>query len=413
MKTNCKILPFAVMLLLCAPAHAQLGNLLNRAKNAVEQGVSRTTQQASGAAINAIEGNDQGTQTSSNASSALSSAVSSVTGNSIPAGPEVPELMSLAPSWNPYDATGKYISGLAWGLRKKSGEEARELADKLTARAKYDREIIAGMESGKYESDYDTKSKLENEVANWTNFYTQLGQIVTLFFSAPIKKDVNGLWYYEGSHLFLVGLSMTGVEASEEWIVRNKSARFTQRDNKTFFCSSNYEPLVADSDQIAMATRDYNLMQNIAILFEGYPVDYRRETERGVMAEDYEQFYNRALIYAQTAKLAIDGNSPANLEFKPIPAAGGLNASLKAQALAAEKSRKPAVLDVVITSDSWDVQVNALGTPIRRVVYGYSISNDQYGKYATRLSWSQDYQGGSYGPLHSYGIGGGGSFYVK
>ncbi len=413
MKTNCKILPFAVMLLLCAPAHAQLGNLLNRAKNAVEQGVSRTTQQASGAAINAIEGNDQGTQTSSNASSALSSAVSSVTGNSIPAGPEVPELMSLAPSWNPYDATGKYISGLAWGLRKKSGDETRELAAKLTARAKYDREIIAGMENDKYEYDYDTKEKLENEVANWTNLYTQLGQIVNLFFSAPLKKDANGLWYYEGSHLFLVGLSMTGVEASEEGIVRNKSARFTQRDNKTFFCSSNYEPLVADSDQIAMATRDYNLMQNIAILFEGYPIDYRKETERGVMAEDYEQYYNRALIYAQTAKLAIDGNSPANLEFKPIPSAGAMNASLKSQALAAEKSRKPAVLDVVITSDSWDVQVNALGTPIRRVVYGYSISNDQYGKYATRISWSQDYQGGSYGALHTYGIGGGGSFYVK
>ena len=404
---------FAVMLLLCAPAHAQLNGILNRAKNAVQQGVSRTTQQASGTVINTLEGNDQGTQDNSSASSALSSAVSSATGNSIPTGPAAPELMTKDPSWNPYDATGKYISGLAWGLRKKTGEETRELAAALTARAKYDREIIAGMESGKYESDYDTKSKLENEVANWTNFYTQLGQIVNLFFSAPLKKDANGFWYYEGSHLFLVGLSMAGVDASSEGIIPNKSARFTQRDNKTFFCSSNYEPLVADSDQIAMATRDYNLMQNIAILFEGYPVDYRRETETGVMADDYDQYYNRALFYAQTAKLAIDGNSPANLEFKPIPKAGGMNASLKSQALAAEKSRKPAVLDVVITSDSWDVQVNALGTPIRRVVYGYSISNDQYGKYATRLSWSQDYQGGSYGPLHSYGIGGGGSFYVK
>lgn len=431
MKTTFKLLPLAAMLLLCAPAHAQLGNLLNqakqKAKNAVRQEVSRATQQATGAAINALEGNAQGNnqnnsqsnnqETQSSFVSEQNSNAASVSKTPIPEGPAVPELMKLTPSWNQYDATGMQIANFAWGLRKASNDEMRELAEQLTARAKYDRSILAGLEDGTYEMEYEEKyelkTRLENELANWSALYSELGEITSLLFSAEFKQDEHGLWYYEGNQLFIVGMHMTNIPASEEGIVGNRTTLFTSRDNKAFFCTSDYQPKVANSDEIAMAKRDQNLMTNIAILFEGYPVDYCMTTQPGVMAKEYAQYYNRALSYSSTVKMAIDNNSPDNLEFKPMPKAGALNASLKSQALTAEKVKKTDLVDVVITSDSWKVETNALGTPIRRVIYGYAIVKTEYGKMANRVSWAEDYQGGSYGKLHAYGVGAGGSFYVK
>ena len=426
MKTTCKILPFAVMLLLCAPAHAQLGNLLNqakqKAKNAVRQEVTRTTQEATSTAINALEGNAQGNNQSNNQNNQgtqnnLSAGHPSISKAAIPTGPEVPELMALEPSWNQYDATGQKIAQFAWGLRKANNDEIRDLAAKLTARAKYDREILAGLENGtyelEYEEKYELKTKLENELSNWSALYSRLGEITSLLFSAEFKQDEHGLWYYEGQQLFIVGMHVTGVPASEEGIVGTKTTLFTSLNNKAFFCTSDRQPKVANDDEISMAKRDQNLMTNIAILFEGYPVDYCMATERGVMAKEYAQYYNRALSYSSTVKMAIDSNSPDNLEFKPMPKAGALNASLKSQALAAEKVKKTDLVDVVITSDSWQVDTNALGTPIRRVIFGYAIVKTEYGKMANRVSWAEDYQGGSYGKLHAYGVGAGGSFYVK
>ena len=412
MKKISRLLPFAVMLLLCAPAHAQLGGLLNRAKNAVEQGVSRTTQQATGTVINAVEGNDRGNDTGKSQTVNAQSSRDNDNKPTIPAGPEVPELMTLAPSWNQYDATGQAIAKYVWGLRKTPNDAVRDMADKLTARAKYDREIIAGMENEKYEYDYDTKEKLENELANWTNLYTQLGQVASLLNSAEFKQDEYGLWYYQGSQLFVVGTSSAGVEASRADLVPDGNCLFTSRDNKTFFCDAGYQPIFASDAEVAMAKLDVNMMLNIAILFEGYPVEYCKATERGVMADTYAQYYNRALTYAHTGQEAIAGNSIDNIEFKPMPKAGALNGSLKSQALAIEKAKGANRIDVVITSDSWEVQTNALGTPVRRVIYGYSIVNTENGKRANRVSWSEDYQGGSYGKLHAYGVGTE-SFFVK
>ncbi|MBR5723774.1 MAG: hypothetical protein IKX62_00185 [Bacteroidales bacterium] len=411
MKKICRLLPVVLLLLVSAQANAQLGNVLNRAKNAVQQGISRTTQQASGTIINAVEGNDKGDDTGK-VTNALSSVVEDQK-PTIPEGPEIPELMTKSPSFNSYDATGQYMNSIAWGLRKTSNEEARQLAAKLTARAKWDRQTLAEIEAGKYEYEYDQKMKIENELADWTNFYSVMGGIVSSHFTAELKKDENGLWFYQGNTLFSVGMRVTGVPASEEGVIPGKATLFTSRDNKAFFCTSSYEPTVASAEQIEMAKRDFNMMVNIAILFEGYPVDYCYETERGVMADDYDVYYQKALFYASTVKQAIDNNSPDNIEFKPMPKAGALNGSLKAQALAAEKLKRTDLVDIVITSDSWEVQTNALGVPIRRVIYGYSIVKTDLGKMANRVSWSEDYQGGSYGKLHAYGVGAGGSFYVK
>ena len=101
------------------------------------------------------------------------------------------------------------------------------------------------------------------------------------------------------------------------------------------------------------------------------------------------------------------------MTFKPMPKAGGMHASMKAKVLAVEKSVSKDVVDVVITSDSWQIDRNAAGQPVRRVIFGYSIVNTPNGKMATRVSWAEDHQGGGqYGALHAYGNGMA-SFYVK
>ena len=88
-----------------------------------------------------------------------------------------------------------------------------------------------------------------------------------------------------------------------------------------------------------------------------------------------------------------------------MPKPGSLNGSLKAQALALAQASVPGVQDVIITSNEWRVEKNALGTPIRRVISGYIIRRDAYGKIANEYTWAQDYQGGSYGKLHTWTMG--------
>ena len=292
---------FAAMLLFCMPANAQLGGLLNRAKNAVQQEVSKATQKASGPAINTLEGNDQGT-TGNNIpqTTAVNSAAEQTAPKAaVPTGPEIPELMSKKPSENQNDETARYFNKLVWGLRKTPTEDIQVLAEKLTARAKWDRQILDQMKNGTMESDYELWDKLQDELSNWAYFYSQLGQTASLFFSAKFKKDeASGRWYYEGDRLFHVGLFVTGVPESQEGITQDGSCLFTQKDNKNFFCDGGYQPIFATPAQLEQARRDYNMMLNIAFLFEGYPVEWCQSAQRGVLADEYNQYYQCALTYA-------------------------------------------------------------------------------------------------------------------
>jgi hypothetical protein len=85
-----------------------------------------------------------------------------------------------------------------------------------------------------------------------------------------------------------------------------------------------------------------------------------------------------------------------------------MNKSLKAKALAVAKAEDSSVIDVVITSNHWNV------TPLeRRSVSGYVIRNTKMGKQASGRSWCQDYMGGGkYGSLRNFGVGLD-SFYIK
>jgi hypothetical protein len=123
-------------------------------------------------------------------------------------------------------------------------------------------------------------------------------------------------------------------------------------------------------------------------------------------------YYNQN-VYTNAADQAIAHNSPENIEYKAMPKTGSMHAKFKAEALAIAKADDPKVLDVIITSNDWDVLMKGL-VPERRNIYGYIITQDKLGKKCSERVWTQKYQGdGKYGKLKAGGVGVSADFYVK
>ena len=90
-----------------------------------------------------------------------------------------------------------------------------------------------------------------------------------------------------------------------------------------------------------------------------------------------------------------------------------MHSSMKAKALAVAKADDPEVVDVIITSPSWDVKMKNL-VPVCRNIYGYYIYKDENGLQCYSRMWTEDYQGnGKYGELRKGGVGTGSPFYIK
>lgn len=414
MKTNFflkSLLAVILSLGVCVCAQAQLKGVLNKAKKAVKE---KTEKAVENAVDNAL-GNDSQQTTSTSNSSQKSTSTSRVPSQkeqvkSYGSGPEIPRIMAMETSYSDYDESGKYLNSVAWGLRKTSQSEAKTLAEKLTARFKWVRKTLQEMQQGE---NYELEMQLKKEFGNWQAFYVKIGEIMNLINNGDYKKDNTGAFYLDRPPLMHVGMHVAGNQASEEGVMGIGSVLFTRNKGKAYFCDYKLDPVFAEEDALRVAKLDLNMATNISILFEGYPVEWCRETQNGVMKDQFAIYYQKALTYASALKEAIKGNSLDNLEFKPVPKAGSMNASLNAQALAAEKKKGKDAIKVVIVSNSWEIQKNALGQPVRRVVYGYSIANTKHGKMATRVSWAEDYQGGGkYGSLNAYGVGTE-YFYVK
>lgn len=421
----CRIL-MTVAILFCVNniADAQLKGVLNKAKKAVKEKTEKAVEKAVDNALgNSSEEAAPASGTSKSSSSASSSSSTSVSNkpaakkSAISAGPEIPELMSIEPSQSMYDASDVYMDKLAWGLRKTPVESVKALAKKLNARAKWDTETLEKMEEGE---NPELAAQLIKELKNWSYFLIKCGQIVnTSVLDVHWKKDEKGKFYYNDVYpRFAVGSWNAGVPVSQEDVKGFNCMVSRATESRKFrFCTEGttaMNPFIASDDQVRVAKLDYNMMLNIAWLFEGYPIEWWKEQCNGDYKQDmFEQYYYGALLFCEAIGEAIKLNTPGNLEFKSMPKAGGMNASMKAKALAAEKSKFNDVLDVVVTSDSWTIEKTAAGVPIRRVIYGYSIGKTKDGKRATRVSWAEEYQGGGkYGSLHTYGVGGD-SFYVK
>ena len=130
---------------------------------------------------------------------------------------------------------------------------------------------------------------------------------------------------------------------------------------------------------------------------------------------DYDDryMYNYSGMLAKAIEEALQGNSPENIEYRAMPKAGSMQAKFKSEALAIAKADDPKVIDVIITSNDWDVLMKGL-VPERRNIYGFYVTQDELGKKCTERVWTQKYQGdGKYGKLKAGGVGVSADFYVK
>ena len=347
-----------------------------------------------------------------------------------PQGPPMPEILAMEPSQTAYDKTSMYMEEFIWRLREKPFQETKNLADQMSAWMKWAQQMVAEMQNGTRPTDYDLLSELDRGIENWEDFYSKMVRVVNIIALVDLKPNSQGQWSYRDvMPLFLTGMNDSNVPYSRldanGLSILNRGAKVSYADQKRPFRfgdiidfpnkPSIFQPFTISEDKIEVATRDMNMALNIALLFEGFPVQgfNRDKPGMGITRAGFDIAYHKALFYFEAIKEAIANNGSGTANVQPMPKAGGMNASMKAKVLAIEKGITKDVVDVVITSDSWQIERDAAGQPIRRVIFGYSIVNTPNGKMATRVSWAEDHQGGGkYGGLRAYGNGTE-SFYVK
>ena len=340
--------------------------------------------------------------------------------------PPVPKIMAL-PAFQSGNELDEYTEKVFWGLRDATPEETQVLADQLTARLKWIDKQSDDMEKGIRTMDKKLYDQYMKETQNWIYFYLKVGErFHQNFCRINLKHNDKGQWYIEEAFPEITtGHWVAGVPESQVGVnghsLENKGTLISLNNGKKPFrfgyilsndpAPSELIPIIVTGEELEVAKRDRNLAWNVAVLFAGYPVQVF--TPGSDYYERFRLYQQLSFFYLQAFDEAMANNTPDKMTFKPMPKAGGMHASMKAKVLAVEKSVSKDVVDVVITSDSWQIDRNAAGQPVRRVIFGYSIVNTPNGKMATRVSWAEDHQGGGqYGALHAYGNGMA-SFYVK
>lgn len=342
--------------------------------------------------------------------------------------PPKPELLGLIPiDETGGEATQEYMYRTFWGLRYIPFAQTKAYAAQMTAWMKWADQVSDEMENGTRPQDKALYDELVRGAKNWMSFYLMLCTHFDPFYTdIDLKKNSQGQWAYKTQFpRFSTGVFTTEYPASEfidGKSMKGKNCLVSYKDGKRPFrfghfiefpdAPPKFQPDIISDEEIEIAKKECNLALNVALLFEGYPVETFQPI-RSAPSIDFDVTYHKALMYYTAVTEAIANNTPDKMEFEPMPKAGGMHASMKAKVLAIEKGISKDVVDVVITSDFWQIERNAAGQPIRRVIFGYSIVNTANGKMANRVSWAEEHQGGGkYGDLHAYGNGTE-SFYVK
>ena len=326
------------------------------------------------------------------------------------------ELLALTP--NERDSrTGEILDQTAWEFLYYNQSSIKDFAEQLCKRIRWDLQVTDEMAEGKRPKDANLEKKLIDECKVFVDFMLRLGMIAEQHTNVRMKRNNKGEWSYS--------LTPAPQFETKSWTthvpkaVKKKDANgyaACMVNGVYYFCErpfgGGFVPVILDNDEMYVANIARALIRNIALMYEYGTLDLLKE----LFPNDKDQFersYQTSLLYLDAVSKAINNNDKIEVQYKPMPKAGALNASMKAKVLPIEKSITSTVTDCVVTSDSWEVQRDAAGNIQRRVIYGYSIVQTKRGKQATRVSWAEDYLGGGkYGAVHSYGVGGG-QFYVK
>ena len=286
---------------------------------------------------------------------------------------------------------GKDARAFLYDIAEVSDAEIAQLRDVFLARYKSNLEHIAN---------YDARAdQAQQENMNLLRFLYEMNTIVNV--------NVSNVWVsYDGS-----------VDDSRAYYLVTRRGGggigyfVTQKDGKFLFVTKEGDGAFLDAEDLAVAKEAAERMRKYQILTKGLRDVLKADTMN--YDANIGAMYDICGLYANAVEKACEGNTAANIERKPRPAAGGLHASMKAAALSVAKADDPDVVDVIITSNQWDVKMNG-AVPVNRNIYGYYIYKDENGLQCYSRMWTEDYQGnGKYGPLRKGGVGAGSPFYIK
>lgn len=279
----------------------------------------------------------------------------------------------------------------------------KELRSQLDARFKHNH-TLDKINSG---PDYDVKlwESIQKENERYWQFYDKISSwSLVLINSTKVTEDANGA----------VSVSTKGsLMTANKYRAKGSAQGITivSRNGKYVFASLGGQGSFLNAADLEGAKKCAKQMHLFQIFTKDTPQLWDELGEKYSNTQKY-MYYNQN-VYANAADQAIAQNAPENIEFKAMPKAGSMHAKFKTEALAIAKADDPNLLDVIITSNDWDVVMKGI-VPERRNIYGYIVTKDELGKKCSERVWTQKYQGnGNYGKLKAGGVGVSSDFYVK
>ncbi len=234
-----------------ATAQAQLGNLLNKAKEVV-------TDQAGKA----------GQVTAKSAQEVLGEA---------PARPWVLD------ENQPADQMDRLLQALG-GM---NSDKTKEFGEQISARAEYDAKLLAGMEDKTILEDAELKKQATKELELADKFYAKVVKKGSAYGAENMRKRADGTWYHQGP------LKLTVPGKAETYYV-------TVQNNDAVFCSKDdFDGKLVGDAAIEAAREAFTANLNAGWLLEGYAKS---------KSETNEQAYYRASFVANTIGNAIVNN---------------------------------------------------------------------------------------------------------
>ena len=279
----------------------------------------------------------------------------------------------------------------------------KELRSQLDARFKHNH-VLDKINSG---PDYDVKlwESIQKENERYWQFYDKISSwTLVLINSTKVTEDANGA----------VSVSTKGsLMTANKYRAKGSAQGITlvSRNGKYVFATLGGQGSFLNAADLEGAKKCAKQMHLFQIFTKNTPQLWDELGEKYSNTQKY-MYYNQN-VYANAADQAIANNTPENIDYKPMPKAGSMHAKFKAEALAIAKADDPNVLDVIITSNDWDVVMKGI-VPERRNIYGYIVTKDELGKKCSERVWTQKYQGNNnYGKLKAGGVGVSSNFYVK
>ena len=241
-------------------ASAQLGNLLNKAKNAVQEKTKDVVEQ----------GENVVTQ------STLKSA-QEVLGEA----PALPWVMDE-------NAPAQQLDALVAALSGMNSDKTKAFGEQISARAEYDAKLLAGMQDKTIREDEALKTAATKELELADKLFSALVKKGTAYGLENMQKRATGEWYHQGP----VKLNFPGEDQTYYVTIQNNDAVFCTKDD--------VDGIIVGDAGIEAARKSFMDNLNIAWLLEGY-----------AKGKDvaYEKEYYRATLAANTLGNAINNNT--------------------------------------------------------------------------------------------------------